>query len=208
MDGARRIYGWLQGHPNSHAEPIVVRQHEVLAGHQEVGFFDLLEIRFIQHFRKQNISLQSLRKAAYNARRELHLDHPFATSKAKYMTDRKEIFLHTAKEENDKFLLNLMTNQIELYEVLEDAFAKGVTFDPSSGIAQCWHPRPGDFPNILLNPRIAFGRPAIDKYHVPTKTLFTCWHAERCDYDAVADWYEVPKDLVKEAVQFEVAVAA
>ena len=39
-----------------------------------------MEVRFIEHFRRQQISLQSLRKAAENARKELNLDHPFATS--------------------------------------------------------------------------------------------------------------------------------
>jgi hypothetical protein len=41
------------------------------------------------------------------------------------MADRKEIFLHTAEETSDNFLLNLMTNQIGIYEALEQILAKG-----------------------------------------------------------------------------------
>jgi uncharacterized protein (DUF433 family) len=204
----QRIYGWLKGHPRSRAEPIIQRQHQPIGSVQEVGFLDLLEIRFVEHFRRQNISLQSLRRAIKNARTAMKMDHPFATSNIKYLTDRKEVFLETAKEAGDKFLLNLMTNQIEIYEVLEEFLAKGIAFDLNSGIAERWHPRPGEFPNVIVDPRIAFGRPVITPGNVPTETLFSLWKAEDGNFDVVADWHEVRTQLVREAVEFELRMAA
>ena len=98
MPSARTVHGWLAGHTHSGAGPIIKRQYEPIGDIHEVGFFDSMEIRFVNHFRQQKISLQSLRRAAANARKELQQEHPFAMSNVNFMADRKEIFLHTAKE--------------------------------------------------------------------------------------------------------------
>jgi uncharacterized protein (DUF433 family) len=124
------------------------------------------------------------------------------------MTDRKEVFLHTARETGDTFLLNLMTNQVEIYEALEQVLAKGVDFDPRSGIARRWHPLRNDCPNVVVDPRIAGGQPTIAPKHVPTRALFSLWSAEGGDHRVVADWFGVSRDAVEEAVEFEVRLAA
>jgi hypothetical protein len=208
MDSAQRVRGWLTGYKTNRVGPIIKRQYTPLAGIQEVGFLDLMEIRFIEHFRRQNISLQSLRVAAKNARKELHQDHPFATSNVKFMTDRKEVFLQTAKATGDKFLLNLMTNQIEIYEAFEQLLAEGVSFDPKTGIANRWHPLQGDCPNVIVDPRIAFGQPVIAPGFVPTKALYALWKAESGNAKGVATWFHVDEAAVNESVKFEMRLAA
>lgn len=204
IESPRRIHGWLSGYARSGAGPIIERQYEPIGKAQEVGFLDLMEIRFVEHFRKQKISLQSLRRAAMNARQVLVQQHPFATSNVKFMSDRKEVFLATAKETGDKYLLNLMNNQIEIYEVLEQVLAKGVDFDLSSGIALRWYPSPSEFPHIVLDPRTAYGQPVVEPQNVPTAAILNLWKAENGDWKAVADWFEIPEDLVKEAVNYQI----
>jgi hypothetical protein len=130
-----------------------------------------MEVRFVEYFRRQSLSLQSLRKAFLNAKREMQMEHPFATSAVKFMTDRKAVFLHTAKETGDDFLLNLMTNQIEIYEAVEQALAKDVAFDSLSGIAKRWQPYPRELPDIVIDPRLAYGHPVVAPKHVPTRVL-------------------------------------
>lgn len=208
IESTRRIYGWLQGHPNSGAEAIIRRQYQPLAGAQELGFLDLLEVRFVEHFRKQKISLQSLRRAAKNARDVLKQDHPFATSNVKFLTDRKEVFLQTARETNDRYLLNLMTNQIEIYEALEQVLAKGIAFDQTTGIAERWQPQPHEFPSIVVDPRIAYGKPFVSGGRVPTDALYSLWKAEGGNVHAVADWFEVDRGEVQQAIEFELGMAA
>jgi uncharacterized protein (DUF433 family) len=207
MPSARVIRSWLSGHTHSGAGPIIQRQYKPIDDIHEIGFLDLMEIRFVHHFRQQKISLQSLRRAAANARRELQQEHPFATSNVRFMADRKEIFLHTAEETGDDFLLNLMTNQIEIYEALEQILAKGVTFNPRSAVASRFVPL-SDCPNVIVDPRIAFGRPVIAPQFVPTETLFSLWKAEDGDYRAVADWFHIGRDQAEEAIEFEVRLAA
>jgi uncharacterized protein (DUF433 family) len=207
IDSSRRVRDWLTGHSHSDAGPIIRAQYKRIGQTQELGFLDLMEVRFIEHFRRQEISLQSLRKAAENARKELNLDHPFATSDVRFMTDRKEIFLHTAKEEGDTFLLNLMTNQIEIYEALEQALARDLTFDPQSGIARRWRPMPGDFPNVVVDPLIAYGQPVIEPSCVPTAALHEMWKAENKNVRAVAEWFEISGEQAEEAIYFEAKLA-
>jgi hypothetical protein len=101
------IGAWLKGRGRS--APVIRRQYEPIAGKQELGFLDLIEIRFIEYFRKQGYSLQSLRKAAETARAELQNEHPFALYGAKFVARRKNIFLAVATDEKDTKLLNLVT---------------------------------------------------------------------------------------------------
>ncbi|HEV2037417.1 MAG TPA: hypothetical protein VGQ96_02335, partial [Candidatus Eremiobacteraceae bacterium] len=195
VDSTQRIRGWVAGYKTNNAGPIIKRQYAPVKGIHEVGFLDLMEMRFIDHFRKQNISLQSLRRAAKNARKEMKQDHPFATSNVLFMTDRKEVFLHTAKQEGDHFLLNLMTNQIEIYEALEKVLAAGVEFDPHTGVAKRWIPI-SECPNVIVDPRVAFGRPVVEPKRVPTSVIFALWSAEDGNTEAVAKWFHVEPKAV------------
>ena len=202
LQSQQSVARWISG-----SEPVILRQYEKTGAIHEIGFLDLLEIRFIDHFRKQKISLQSLRVAARNARRELKVDHPFALN-AKFQTDRKNVFLETAKQTGDRELLNLMNNQIEIYEVIESLIARDLTFDISSGLAKQWQPRPADCPSVVINPLYAFGRPVVSEKHVPTASVFKLFKAEHGDFAAVADWFDLAETDARQAVEFEIRLAA
>jgi len=205
IQGSQKITGWLKGWRGGSA-PVIQRQYAPIERVQELGFWDLMEARFVHHFREQGVSLQSLRRAAETARAELKQDHPFATSNVKFLTDRKEVFLKTAKDLRDNMLLNLVTKQFAMYEVLEEVLAKGVEFDPSSGLASRWTPKPKEFPAIVVDPLVAYGQPAIDREGVPTDALYAAWKAEGGNIRAVSDWYEVDEALVRQAVEFEIGL--
>lgn len=200
------IAAWLRGRAGRAAGPVIHRQYEPIGKAQELGFLDLIEARFIEHFRKQDYSLQSLRKAADVARAELKVEHPFALFGVKFVGERKNIFLEVAKSEGDKRLLNLVTKQFAIYKVLESVLEHGVVFDPTSGLAQRWKPRDKAFPHIVVDPTIAYGQPTIESTRVTTDAIFSSWKAENGDIDAVADWFQVEKTLAKEAVEFELAL--
>ena len=202
-----RVVAWLQGRSNTATGPVIARQYNPIGGVQELGFWDLLEVRFIDHFRKQGVSLQALRKAAETARKELKQQHPFALSRARFLTDRKTIFLATARELDDTVLLDLVTKQFAMYEVLEEIIERGLVFHPATGLAQEWRPRPVELPAIAINPKIAFGQPVVRPAGVPTSALFLSWKAEAGNYRAIADWFEIEQDLVHQAVEFELGLA-
>lgn len=199
----QRITAWLQGHPGSASGPIIKRQYDPLKKIQELGFWDLLEVRFVDHFRAQGVSLQALRKAANTARELWQQEHPFATS-AKFMTDRKAVFITSAEETQDNVLLNLVTKQYEMYAAIIEVLSRGIDFDHVSQLAREWKPRPKEFPSVALNPKVAYGQPAVSG--VPTEVIYKQWKAEDGSYAAVSDWFEVKEALVKEAVEFELGL--
>lgn len=206
MSNSGVIAGWLKGRTGRGAGPVIHRQYEPIGKSQELGFWDLIEVRFIEHFRKQDYSLQSLRKAAEVARQELNCEHPFALYGIKFVGERKNIFLKVAKDVGDTKLLNLVTKQFAIYDVLEDVLARGVTFDPTSGLAMRWKPREKEFPRVVIDPTIAYGHPVLEGPRVPTDAIFSTWKAEDGNYAAVADWFEIDETLAREAVEFELAL--
>jgi uncharacterized protein (DUF433 family) len=198
----QRITAWLQGHKKSAFGPVIKRQYSPINKVQELGFWDLLEVRFVEHFRTQGVSLQALRKAAQTAREILNQEHPFATSDAKFMTDRKNVFHSTAKEVGDRVLLNLVTRQYEMYATIEELLSRGISFD-ASGLAREWRPRLKEYPDVALNPLVAYGQPSIVPGNVPTEAIYKMWKAEDGRYKVVADWFEIEEQLARQAVEFE-----
>lgn len=201
IDNSQRIVRWLMPTKGG-GEAIIHRAYEKVGSQHELSFLDLLEVRFVEHFRSQRISMQSLRVAAANARKELGVSHPFATSNVKFQSDRKQIFLETAKETGDRLFLNLMTNQLAIYEFIEQSLARDLEFDVS-GFARSWRPAPNSAPDVLVSPVYAFGQPVISDRRVPTTTLFQAWQAEGGNIDTVAKWHRVDQDSVRQAVEFE-----
>jgi uncharacterized protein (DUF433 family) len=200
------ISGWVKGRSGRGAGPVITRQYQPIGRVQELGFLDLIEVRFIEHFRKQGYSLQSLRTAAETARAELVCEHPFALYGLKFVAERKNIFLKVAKDIGDAKLLNLVTKQYAMYGILEDVLSRGLTFDPTKGLATRWRPRDKEFPGIIIDPTIAYGHPVLETSRVPTDAIFSTWKAEDGDYGVVADWFEIEKKQAQEAVEFELAL--
>jgi uncharacterized protein (DUF433 family) len=204
MSHAAAIVGWVKG--RGEQRPVIVRQYEPIGRVQELGFLDLIEIRFVEHFRRQGYSLQSLRKAAEVARAELSCEHPFALYGVKFVAERKNIFLKVARDIGDARLLNLVTKQYAMYGVLEEVLSRGLSFDPTNGLATRWRPRDKEFPNIVIDPTIAYGQPAIEAQRVPTDAIFSAWKAESGDIVSVADWFEIDESQAREAVEFELSL--
>jgi uncharacterized protein (DUF433 family) len=201
IESKQRITRWLLP-PKNGGEPIIMRDYPKAGREHEISFLDLMEVRFVEHFRRTKISLQSLRVAAQNARAELGVAHPFATSNVKFQSDRKRVFLETARATGDRELLDLMTKQAAIYDVIEQSFERDLEFDVD-GFARLWRPAPAVAPNVVVAPSFAFGRPTISERRVPTSTLFQAWKANENDAQLVSDWFEVAEAAVDEAVRFE-----
>jgi uncharacterized protein (DUF433 family) len=113
-----------------------------------------------------------------------------------------------AEETGDTKTWNLVTNQYEMYEAIEQIVAKGIAFDPASGLARTWHPSKNEHPNIIVDPRRAFGVPVVVGSGVPTSALFKLWKAEGGSKDRVAQWFNVARIDVDQAIDFELTLAA
>lgn len=207
IENKHRIYVWIQGHANKSA-PVIHRDFMPVDSVQELSFWDLMEVRFIEHFRKQKISLQLLRKIAAKARDDFKNEHPFALSKVIFMTDRKRIFTSVIEESGEQRIKDALGEQYEMYDIIEGILAKGLTFDPKTHLVGSWKPFPTEFPGVIIDPRFAYGHPVVGQRHVPTSALLRTWKAEGGDMPRVAEWFGLSRDDVEQAIQFESRLAA
>ena len=204
-----RIAGWLRGYPGREIDPLLARDFQPIEGKQELSFLDLMEVRFVEHFREQGVSVRALRQALQTARQIFGDDKPLVSQKIRFVTteDRKNVFVEealkpAAKETEDTRLWSLLNRQYEMYEFIMDRLARGVVFDPATQIATRWAPRPDEFPTIHVDPRVAYGQPALPSGY-PTQVIYEAWQAEDEDYGTVADGFNIGLEDVQTAVMFE-----
>ena len=202
--GPGKLRAWLNGYPNSASGPIIDRDFKDA---RTVSFLDLMEMRFIEAFRRQGVSMQTLRKAAAQARIDWGAEHPFALSTARYLTDRRKIFAQVAKQEGDQVTWDMASGQHEMWEVIEATIQKGVVFDPASGLARRWAPFPTEFPGIGLDPAIAFGKPSLWDEQIPTAALYRMWRAEGGNIGRVARAFGIGEDAARAAIEYEIKTA-
>jgi hypothetical protein len=207
VGSTRRIYGWLRGYANRASGPLIERQFEPLGGKEEISFLDLMELRLIETLRDQAVLPRTIRSALREARKIFENEKPFATDRILIKTDGKHVFVEevlrkVAQEEKDKRLWNLITKQYEHYELMEQTLIKGVTFDPESHFALKWAPRPDRFPQISIDPRIAYGTPVTQSY-VPTEAIYEVFKAENDNVAAAADWFKIALNEAEMAVRFQ-----
>lgn len=202
----KRIHGWIGGYGGRSVgkrRPIILRQIPVVAGQPQLGFLDLIEVRFVNWLIGVGVSWKTIRTAADRGRMALDHDHPFAL--ARFLTDGKAIFLETQQETGDSKLLDLIKNNFAMYEVLEQSFRRGIAFT-AEGVASKWHPDEGGG-RVVLDPQRSFGQPIDQDSGVPTSVLMDAYRAEG-SFDRVASWFEVSVEAVRQAVTYEMKLAA
>ena len=209
VGNARRIRGWLNGYPRRRVGPLLVRDYKPVGKAQELSFLDLMEVRFVEHFRSIEVKPQTLRRCLETARIRFKEDKPLLKQGVLFIPtdDRRKVVVEevmkpAAEETGDKVLWNLVDRNYEFNEFIEKHLARGLTFDPNTELTATWTPRPAEFPEIIVDPAVAYGQPVVPR-HVPTAILFQSWGAHERDAGAVADWFNVPIDQVQMAVGFE-----
>ncbi len=211
----RNISRWLGGYSYKSDDGTLVRaaplwqpQLPRLGGNLEIGFHDLIELRFVLAFLKHDVSLNIVRRCLENAREIIGQERPFSTNQ--FRTDGRSIFLETVREsevlsdhESTSSLIDLKTNQMVFKRVVEPTFRD---LDLADGCVVQWRPFNGS-PSIVIDPNRSFGKPLAADYGVPTTALANAAKAENSARRA-ARLFEVPVAVVNDAVAFERSLMA
>jgi uncharacterized protein (DUF433 family)/DNA-binding transcriptional MerR regulator len=168
-----------------------------------ISFHDLLEVRFVQVFRKHGVSLQTIRIASEQAR-EL-FNHPYPFTCKRFQTDGRTIFASALEEAGETELLDLAKRQFAFTKIIEPSLYRGIEFG-NDELASHWYPLPRS-KAVVLDPTIAFGKPIVTNGSVRTSTLYDAFKAEESK-QYVAKLYEVPVSAVDAAIRFEERLAA
>jgi uncharacterized protein (DUF433 family) len=206
---AKNIARWLGGYSYrnrkgnvAEAPPLWRPQLPRLGPQLELGFRDLIELRFVIAFVEQGVGLNVVRRCLENARRVMEEERPFATRK--FRTDGRTIFLESLVQEGAENVgvLDLKTNQLAFKAVVEQSFKD---LDWEGDIVARWRPHRGRT-TIVIDPKRAFGAPVVAEYGIPTSALAAAANAE--GVETAARLFETTVTLVREAVAFETSLMA
>jgi uncharacterized protein (DUF433 family)/DNA-binding transcriptional MerR regulator len=204
---ASKIRRWVRGSEvgdnNVRRPPVIESDYPQLENKTALSFLDLVEIRFVDSFRRHGVSWKSIRTASQKAADLLDTTHPFA--KRRFFTDGKEILTRVAEESMEPELLNLVRDQYELNDIVSPLLTAELDFDDLD-LARRWWPR-GKQAGVVLDPARNLGKPIVDRCGVPTEVLSHQYKASG-SLEAVAEWYEIDVDSVRRAVEFEASLAA
>jgi uncharacterized protein (DUF433 family) len=87
-------------------------------------------------------------------------------------------------------------------EIIDHFLVPRIVFDKQDYMPRHWVPRHERFPEIVIDPRVAYGQP-VGPSGVPTATIMDAYVAEGENLDEVALWLGVPVAEAARAVNFE-----
>ncbi len=209
MSGATvsAIRRWLKGYSYAYRgqevrQPAVVDAPGLEGFPNIVTFQDLIEVQFVNAFRKEGVSWKTIRIAAEHARELTGATHPFASSH--FVTDGQTIFAEIVHRSHNRELLDLRNNQMAFRRVLLPSLRAKLDLE-AGGARRLWplgRSRP-----VVIDPQRQFGQPISAEEGVPTDALARAYRVQGT-YAAVANWYRVSRQAVRAAVDYESALVA
>ncbi len=198
----RSINRWMAGYTYSvrgeprTMPPLWLSQVPGFDGKVEIGFRDLIELRFVKAFVDAGVGLKAVRNCLDYARALVQDHRPFATRR--FQTDGKTIFLESIDQSGETSLLDLKQHQYVLRKIIERTFRD---LDIEDDVVTRWRPFNGK-ESIVVDPTRAFGQPIAAEYGVPTSVLADAAQVEG-SIERTARLFEVPHVVVRDAARFE-----
>jgi uncharacterized protein (DUF433 family) len=216
MDAARlaevpaaRARGWIRGYstrgtdggPEKRRPPLLASR---LPESPEplVSFADLIELRFVAHFRKAGLRWSRISKAVPMLR-EVFREAP--DGDVVFESDGVRLFADALAKDGSRNALDLVEHNYVMLSVLRDSFREELRLD-GKGIVTLWHPRI-ELPAVLIDPNRQFGQPIVEP-GIPTVVLAEDFRRRGGDANQVGRRYEVTPAIVLQAVRFEQTLMA
>jgi len=171
-----------------------------------LSFINLVEAHVLDALRTQHqhqISLQTIRRALHYLAREFHTAHPLVDQR--FETDGVNLFVRRYGA-----LVNISeSGQLAMRRVLE-TYLRRVDRDEAGLVARLYpftRKRNADEPRaVVIDPRIAFGRPVLVGTGIPTVVIAERYKAGD-SVDELAGDYGRDRLEIEEALRCELAVA-
>lgn len=189
-------YAFVSGGKAGHMPPLWTPELPANEDRVELGFRDLIELRFVNAFGAEGVDLRIIRSCLEHAREAVRDPRPFSTQR--FRTDGRTIFLDTLKATGESELLDLKRGQFVIKHVIERTFRD---LDLDNDVVTRWRPFHGK-ESIVIDPQRAFGQPIAAEFGVPTVALADAAEAEG-SIERAARLYEVSVATVRDAVRFE-----
>jgi len=187
-----RLRSWFVNRDDRRQSPIF------RPGHGDVGmlnFLDLMDVRVVGQMRAAGVSFPTIRAAQRALRERLGTDHPF--SHHALYTDGRRIFIDISAQIGDSWLTEVVSGQ-GFFPRVKDSLTS-VEYSTGSRLASRWNIAEG----VVIDPRLAFGRPVIKDTGVTTYVLAAAFRANGGDTALTAGLFDVREEEVSSAVRFE-----
>lgn len=170
-----------------------------------LSFVNLVEAHLLAAItRDHDVSLQRVRRAVTYLRRALGSDHPLIERSLE--TNKRDLFIWEAG-----MLINIsQEGQTAMREVL-DTYLSRIEWD-TSGLAARLYPFTAKTERsapkaVLIDPRLAFGRPVLSGTGVPTEVIAERFKAGESLESLAPDYGRAPAEIL-EAIRCELELAA
>lgn len=199
---AINVSRWLKGYTYRRNQvehriaPLWSAQWPITNSHLEIGFRDLVELRFVKAFVDAGVGLLAIRNCLEYARECADDDRPFSTRR--FQTDGRTIFVESIERSGEAKVLDLKRRQYVFRQVIDRTFKD---LDIEDDAVARWRPFHGK-KSIVIDPSRSFGQPIAAQYGVPTVALADAVLAEG-SIERAARLFDVPPVVVRDAVKFE-----
>jgi uncharacterized protein (DUF433 family) len=197
------IQRWLWGCRYSYlgktvqSEPLWQPELPVIRDQRLVSFRDLIEIMFVAAFRREGVSVRSIRRILNDAV-QLIAD-PYPLSSPEFRTDGRKVIAAALDPAERRLIFELESGQMVL-DPFFDRLAARIEYTQMMQAARWWPM--GTERQVVIDPSRRFGEPIVAGEGVPTTVLYQAFKAEKT-VEAVSYWYGVPELAVKDAVEYE-----
>lgn len=204
---ARRIRYWLKGLPSERVSESTGRrlwQGEIapIDDKLALGFLDLQEVRFIDAFLKTGVSWHLLRAAHSIARKQYGIEHPFCTRH--FVTDGAQIIEAIPLQAGGVAYEEVVQGQRVFRQVIKP-FLRELEFADNDRLVRWWPL--GMDRAVVLDPQRQFGQPITARSGIATDVLQSAAKAGQ-SIEEIAEWYELDLPSVRDAIDFELGLAA
>jgi len=188
---SRRIRAWFKGMPGRPG-PVIHGEYDADA----ISFAGLIDSLVVGKLREFGVSMQYLRKVHEQLLHEFDMPHPFC--RKNLLTDGRRVWIELADVFGEWQLKEVLTQQHAFPSILRNSL-QPIEYDSDTLLAKQWNV----FDNVIVNPKIKYGKPVVKTAGIPTAILAAAYEANSQDEIAVANWYDITIDEVRAAVQFE-----
>jgi len=160
-----------------------------------INFKLLIESQIIEMIRSHGVSFKEINGARAKYVEHFKVEYPFAyqpfVKNLKY--DKKRLFF----KQND-FTFEIRTNQIVPEKLIEE-FLKKIDFE-KGGYAKSFYPLGKDH-NIVVDPKIKFGKPIIEGTGIPARIIYDFLMAGD-DIKDLSEAYEIDERKINDVLEF------
>jgi uncharacterized protein (DUF433 family) len=192
---------WIDGYVRSGRRyPPVIRLEPT--GVDSVTWGEFVEARLLANFRR-DVPMLRLRPAIERLRDQFGTRYPLAHAAPLLDVQGRELLLRIQDEVHLAPALHLVVARNDQLVLAEPAreFSRSAEYD--GGVVVRLRPRPS-ISGVVVDPERLSGEPSVRG--VPTSVLAELFHAGD-GIDQLADWYELGRGQIEEALRFEQRVA-